>query len=551
MNHQAIIEQLSVLAPKLKAAESPEAVLVKYANDRNLSPAQLERIGQVYNIAKTLNFMDKSANRGDSFRVLDTQKMMSDFTSFSPKPQKEATSNTDWNNWFDAPVSKAASFSNPNDINSWVDSVEKSAKIVEEDGQYTVYSEDGSKRLSKPGTKEDAVKRLRQVEYFKSHKKANTVPNLMAIANNDTYSAAQVETVESLPKTASEQIKAELRTESHERFELETSKQIMSDSAEEARKIASELLEIHRVNPLPFANMEHDAYYCAEDTGGIKAATEFVANFFKSKGWNLDRHDFSKGMPKLARDRHNILPLFNSILDQLELHKSASLYVEDLEKKSSQTETERRRRNKTKEENIEFPSEGKERRPSVKEENIEFPSEDKERRPSVIDLISGNNKKEQDKGNSSSGANLNAAADIAKGLASMYTPTSYLNDQTKNFIGNILKAPEISSRTNKRQKEVDVAADDVSRVVELQRLLLTDPIIGEADPDTVVNLYNTLSKANPEIVKDKNLLRFALREALQYDAVPLHTYKDLISMGKDRASMQETMQKLEERKYSI
>ena len=206
--------------------------------------------------------------------------------------------------------------------------------------------------------------------------------------------------------------------------------------------------------------------------------------------------------------------------------------MEDLEKKSSQTETERRRRNKT------------------KEENIEFLSEDKQRRPSVIDLISGNNKKEQDKGNSSSGANLNEAAAITKGLVSMYNPSSYLNDQTKNFIGNILKTPEIS-RTNKRQKEIDVAADDVSRVTELQRLLLTDPIIGEADPDTVVNLYNTLSKANPEIVKDKNLLRFALREALQYDAVPLHTYKDLISMGKDRASMQETMQKLEKEKYSI
>ena len=59
------------------------------------------------------------------------------------------------------------------------------------------------------------------------------------------------------------------------------------------------------------------------------------------------------------------------------------------------------------------------------------------------------------------------------------------------------------------------------------------------------------NKTVAEIVKDKNLLRFALREALQYDAVPLHTYKDLISMGKDRASTQDMTQKLEDRKYSI
>lgn len=546
MNHQAIIEQLSVLAPKLKAAESPEAVLVKYASERNLSPAQLERIGQVYNIAKTLNFMDKSASRGDSFRVLDTQKMMSDFTSFTPKQHKEATNSTEWNNWFDAPLSKAASSSNPSDINSWIDETKKSAKIVEEDGKYTVYSEDGEKRLSQPGTKEEAVKRLRQVEYFKKHKQANTVPNLLAMAGDSTYASAETDAVASLPKTAAEQIKNELREDSALRFEMETAKQITDDAAEEARKIASELLEMHRINPLPFATMEHDAYYCSEDEQGTKVATEFVVNFFKSKGWELERHDFSKGMPKLARDRHSILPLFNSLLEKLELHKSASLYTEDIEKKSAATETQRRRRTSS-QDDIDFPNSGSSRRRNSSDETGDFPQEETGRRPSIIDLISSNkDNSNKDKFNIDS----SVAKDITQGLASMYSPSTYLNKQTQDFVSNVLKTPELSG-TNKRQKEVDVAADDVGRVTELQRLLLTDPIIGEAEPDTVVNLYNTLAKANPEIVKDKNLLRFALREALQYDAVPLHTYKDLISMGKDRADMQEKTQRLEKEKYAI
>jgi hypothetical protein len=544
MNHQAIIEQLSVLAPQLKAAESPEAVLVKYANDRNLSPAQLERIGQVYNIAKTLNFMDKSANRGDSFRVLDTQKMMGDFTAFKPKQQKEATNNAGWNSWFDAPVSKSASILNPNDISAWIDETTKVAKIVEEGGQYTVYSEDGTKRLSKPGSKEDAAKRLRQVEYFKSHKRANTVPNLLAMANDSEYASAETAQIAALPKTAAEQIKNELRAETAARFEFETAKQIAGDAAEEARKIASELLEMHRVNPLPFAAMEHDAFYCSEDEQGTKEATEFVARFFKSKGWELERHDFSKGMPKLARDRHNVLPLFNSLLEQLELHKSASKYVEDLATWAFPP-----RRRKSTEEYVDFPDSDSGKRRNKGGGDVEFPTEEKGRRPSVLDLLSSGKDKGQDR-NSSSAIDLNSAKDITKGLASMYDPATYTNDQTKSYISNILKTPEVS-KVNKRQKEVDIAADDVGRVTELQRLLLTDPIIGEADPDTVVSLYNTLAKANPEIVKDKNLLRFALREALQYDAVPLHTYKDLISMGKDRASTQDMTQKLEDRKYSI
>lgn len=39
-------------------------------------------------------------------------------------------------------------------------------------GKYVVYSGDGSKRLSKPGTKKQAVKRLREVEYFKKVNKS-------------------------------------------------------------------------------------------------------------------------------------------------------------------------------------------------------------------------------------------------------------------------------------------------------------------------------------------------------------------------------------------
>jgi hypothetical protein len=435
-----------------------------------------------------------------------------------------------------------------------MDETEKSAKIVENDGKYTVYSEDGEKRLSKPGTKEEAVKRLRQVEYFKKHKQANTVPNLLAMARDEEYTTAETHRAAELPKTAAEQIKKELHESSVSRFELETAKQIADDSAEEARKIASELLEMHRSNPLPFAVMEHDAYYCSEDEMGTKVATEFIAGFFKSKGWNLERHDFSSGMPKLARDRHNILPLFNSLLEQLELNKSASLYVEDLEKKSAGVAPPPRRPKSDTEETIDFPSDESDKRRSSSD-SVDFPERTETRRPSILDLISGGNDKSNSKDKSqdkkdTSGINLNESKDIVKSLASMYAPTTYLNKQTQDFISGIIKTPELSKR-NTRQQEIDVAADDVGRVTELQRLLLTDPIIGEADPDTVVSLYNTLSRANPDIVKDKNLLRFALREALQYDAVPLHTYKDLISMGKDRADMQEKTKRLEDLKYTI
>ena len=40
-------------------------------------------------------------------------------------------------------------------------------RIVKEDGGYAIYSSSGNKRLMKPGSLEQAKKRLKQIEYFK------------------------------------------------------------------------------------------------------------------------------------------------------------------------------------------------------------------------------------------------------------------------------------------------------------------------------------------------------------------------------------------------
>ena len=76
----------------------------------------------------------------------------------------------------------------------------------------------------------------------------------------------------------------------------------------------------------------------------------------------------------------------------------------------------------------------------------------------------------------------------------MYSASNYLNKPTTDFLGNVFKTPSFSNK-NTRQQGIDNAVSDTGRLADLQRLLLTDPIIGEADPDTVVSLYNTFSKS--------------------------------------------------------
>lgn len=567
MNHQAIIDQLSHLAPQLKGATSPEAILIKYANDRNFSAAQLERMGQVYNIAKTLNFMDKTAssNRGDSFRVLDMDSMLRDFTKFTPPATTSKQSASDWDAWFDIPGVKRAS-ANVDSAESWLDETEKQAKIVEEDGQYVVCRTSDNKRLSPLGTKEAAEKRLQQVAYFESRKAAGIMLNINALANDSAYSAYVDNTPQAdvvLPTTASAFIKDELRKEAASVFELQTVDQVVFDAQEELVKIASELFELNRITPLPYSVMEQDAYYCADKPELIKAASNAIAGYFEQRGWNLARFDPAQTVaPKLVRDRHAALPIFKAAAEKMELIKAASAYKEHLIKEAAgattatNSPTQKRNQPANAFDPIQFPTPPAGR--------VAKPTKPETAAASALQqalLISGPSRRDRegedkdekgadkDKGKGSEFSKEDVKS-VASGIANIYSPSTYVNKMQQDFIDSALKAPSIPA-INKRQKGVDVAVEDVGRVSTLQRLLLTDPIIGEADPDSVVSLYNTLAKANPEIVKDSNLLRFALREALSYDAVPLHTYKDLISMGKDRADTQEKNIRLENQRYAI
>jgi len=81
-----------------------------------------------------------------------------------------------------------------------------------------------------------------------------------------------------------------------------------------------------------------------------------------------------------------------------------------------------------------------------------------------------------------------------------------------------------------RQKRIqDSATDHLTAATIVQRLMLNDPILSAADPDEVVSQFNTIRAANSAIAADPNLLTFALREAVQYGGMPLHTYEQMLN----------------------
>tara|TARA_B100000579_G_C22848316_1_gene865794 strand:- start:385 stop:1806 length:1422 start_codon:yes stop_codon:yes gene_type:complete len=75
--NEKIISWFEDLIPEIKKSGNVKEVFLKFANEKNLAPALLEKLGQVYNTAKTVNYLDKSAaKRGSSFEILDVSDML-------------------------------------------------------------------------------------------------------------------------------------------------------------------------------------------------------------------------------------------------------------------------------------------------------------------------------------------------------------------------------------------------------------------------------------------------------------------------------------------
>ena len=64
------------------------------------------------------------------------------------------------------------------------------------------------------------------------------------------------------------------------------------------------------------------------------------------------------------------------------------------------------------------------------------------------------------------------------------------------------------------QKAMDTAFDDAKAQAVLETIIATDPVVGTADPETVVSFAQTILSTDPAAARDYNVMRFALREAL-------------------------------------
>lgn len=113
--------------------------------------------------------------------------------------------------------------------------------------------------------------------------------------------------------------------------------------------------------------------------------------------------------------------------------------------------------------------------------------------------------------------------DLASGLGEAY-------DFGKDLLGTFSHDGELADTlsrvaernhgiVNRNNVNLGRVAEDTRAMASLQRLMLTDEIIGGKDPDQVVEAFNTIRVASPEVASDPSLLRILLRNSLETQGV--------------------------------
>lgn len=85
MRQQLVSWLIEDIAPEIRRTSDPEGTIIKFANQHNLAPALVQSLGQMFNTAKTLAYVERSTEKGASFPLLDVPAMLDKYLAVHTK----------------------------------------------------------------------------------------------------------------------------------------------------------------------------------------------------------------------------------------------------------------------------------------------------------------------------------------------------------------------------------------------------------------------------------------------------------------------------------
>ena len=477
MTHQKILETLDELMPEIASTKNPEGVLLKFAKTNNLYPTQVQKLGHAFNQCKTLVGLQKQANRGDSFSLLDVPKMLEKYSTYTPS---------------DVLTSKEKK------VHNKVNKITKSAS--EQDMPF--------ERLPMPDF-------LEQLKYKGAEIDTNNTAEYdlsKSSGNFDiTFSKSASENMQDpiyVLKEAAESLKEAIHNAG-----------VITSTIEQsiAEKCASIVSVLRHKGPQAWSDIVEDSVY---RFGAEKVAStiDTIENYLEVNRIPYTTVDLTKKAysNNLVKDRHNVFGVISDITELVSMHKEASgekcsLNAELLQIRNSIKNI------LTKEAANHTPSGSALNPPPPPLPTLEVYAQTPDKA-----VVNSNDMKGL---LSVAPPVLNSTVQVVGGAKQVLVdqPMKAIDD-FEHYSGKIKR---LLPTSNQYQKKFDKEEAKLDKEMAMQKLILSDPILAEADPNEVQEIYETIASISPRFASNPRLMSTALKEAIQYGAVPVSMIKDI------------------------
>jgi hypothetical protein len=435
MRQQLVSWLIEDIAPAVRRNHDPEGTILKFAKSQNLEPALVQSLGQLFNTAKTLAYVEKSAHKGDSFPIIDVDKLVADYLEVRPKEARAR--GTVAFDQFDGP--------------SLVDAFKGVAGL---DGLFVLPEE--------------------------------------------TYEEQHIKTANFKP--------ASFREQSATRRTIEMVQQSRADLIEDVREILTKTAsEIHG-RGVSFDKFESDVLGVHGDS--FRSTMDKLAAFCDRPTCKVARAK-DGGVSRLVWHNEDLIKEVKVAHDKLVMAQCATEMIGELEAglpKRAGVED-------AVVEEVPVVEKGKAPLSGLATQTLTASPTPPESRERTKPKLPSDGKEERERG-----ASPDTKPDSA--LKSILAAGSTAAEPFTNLPEHMDRARKLlGSESNSGQKHVDNAYEEAKHLSTLQHLLTTDEVLAEADPEHVVNMYNTLRRLSPSMASDPNIVRVALRTMIQHDGI--------------------------------
>lgn len=480
MTQQQIINVLTSVAPRIAETNDPEGVLLKAASDHNMYPAQLEKLGHAFNQMKTLVGLEKQANRGDSFRLLDVQGMVSKYASYDPERQL-SKKDKKVHGQVNKLMKEAAATLDP-----W-DEMLFTAKVS------------GMDKAASAGTqKSAALKKCERLDWM------DRLREMGASVEDEDDSAYIIEKHASAP-TREQLCKETVR-------EVNALMESADNIIKEARYSLAGMVEkvasyVQDKGPQSWPEIVQDAVwqYGTKCARAVEACEKYMEQ--EHTPFNV-LSKCASIRPAVVVDRHNMLDLLSDIDGHVMVIKEAAAAREQYAPALAEARAELA---------AIFEKAGAAAGPQG---NSNPPPKN-----------NPTNKKPKGKTQEPRKSESKKPDNVLPvKRMDILTPTMDTIRTVGDVAGIFLDDPNVE------KKYIQDSKDRAAKEVTLHRLIMSDPVLSEVDPDLVRSHFNTIASISPTLAMDPNMTAAVLKESIQYGAIPL-------SMSKDLASFEDSVQK--------